>query len=82
MEGISLIGLPNVELFPDPEDPDEVELGARDVWWIPKLDEFVSQEDEEFLGELNEVVEAWFDGGGGATIRLLIVHIELLLKTI
>ena len=31
MEGISLIGLPNVELFPDPEDPDEVELGARDV---------------------------------------------------
>ena len=82
MEGISLIGLPNVELFPDPEDPDEVELGARDVWWIPKLDEFVSQEDEEFLGELKEVVEAWFDGGGGAIIRILIAHIKLPLQTI
>ena len=81
MDGISLIGLPNVELFPDPEDPDEVELGALDVWWIPKLDEFVSHEDEEFLGELKEVVEAWFDGGGGATITLLIAHIKLLLKT-
>ena len=66
MEGISLIGLPNVELFPDPEDPDEVELVALVDWWIAEFEELVSQEDEEFLGEFKESVDTWFEGGGGA----------------
>ena len=66
MEGISLIGLPNVELFPDPEDPDEVELVALVDWWIAEFEELVSQDDEEFLGEFKELVDTWFEGGGGA----------------
>ena len=66
MEGISLIGLPNVELFPDPEDPDEVELVALVDWWIAEFEELVSQDDEEFLGEIKELVDTWFEGGGGA----------------
>ena len=66
MEGISLIGLPNVELFPDPEDPDEVELVAMVDWWIAEFEELVSQDDEEFLGEFKELVDTWFEGGGGA----------------
>ena len=66
IDGISLIGLPNVELFPDPEDPEEVEFVAAVGWWIPEFEELVSQDDEEFLGEFKEFVDAWFEGGGGA----------------
>jgi hypothetical protein len=70
IEGISLIGLPNVELLPDPEDPDEVEpLAPFAAWWIPGFDEFVSHEDDEFLGEFKEFMDVWFEGGGGADLK-------------
>ena len=58
IEGISLIGLPNVELLPDPEDPDEeLEFLPFVVGGTLELDEFVSQDDEEFRGESKEEVD-------------------------
>ena len=62
------MGLPNVELFPE---PDELELVAGRFWCISELtDEFVSQDEEEFLvDEFKELIEVWFDGGGGAMYK-------------
>ena len=67
IEGISRIGLPNVELLSDPEDPDEVESWVLfAAWWMPEFDEVVSQDEDEFLGEFKESIDTWFEGGGGA----------------
>ena len=68
--------------MPDPEDPEEFELIAAIVWWIPELNEFVSHEDEEFLGELKEVVDVWFEGGGGAKVTFKIIFIQWFQKWI
>ena len=75
MDGISLIGLPYVELELEPEDPEELELetpGWTHVsWLVPELEEFVSQEDDEFRDEDAELMDdvVWLEGGGGARIK-------------
>ena len=47
-----------MELLPDPEDPDEeLELIPFVVGGTLELDEFVSQDDEEFRVEFKEEVD-------------------------
>lgn len=61
--------------MPDPEDPDEeLEFLPFVVGGTLELDEFVSQDDEEFRGEFKEEVDVWFEGGGGAIMKICYSH--------
>ena len=64
-----------MELLPDPEDPDEeLEFIPFVVWGTLEFDEFVSQDDEEFREEFKEEVDVWFEGGGGAIMKIYYIH--------
>ena len=79
IEGISLIGLPKVELFPDPEDDVTFSCGGLLLLdcAFPELEEvFVSQDDAELLGEFKEFMDVWLEGGGGAWEKKYSIYLE------